>query len=63
MLLEITELYSRVLPLRSPVVYDLLSLIRYHARLSVKREFSSGQPSTANTLVLVVAACCALERK
>jgi hypothetical protein len=46
MLLEITELHSRVLPLISPVAYDLLPLIRYHARLSTKREFSSGQPST-----------------
>ncbi len=49
MLLEITELHSRVLPLISPVAYDLLPLIRYHARLSTKREFSSGQPSTTNT--------------
>ena len=42
----ITELHSRVLPPGSPVAYDLLPLIRYHARLSTKREFSSGQPST-----------------
>ena len=46
MLLEITELHSRVLTRKSPVAYDLLPLIPYHARLSTKREFSSGQPST-----------------
>jgi len=62
MLLEITELHSRVLPPISPVAYDLLPLIRYHARLSTKREFSSGQPSTTIFFMLVIASSCGLMR-